>query len=136
MSDMSVLSSAHAVCVGDLFSTGCQAYVRNVRIFHTHLHAHARHSSLLRTRLHPHALHTSLSYVRTTYIQLVREGRFFMISTYARIFSFIQGFFDLKNRSAMMVSWWSKDHQKLSTGGLLHFPTRRGFLTREERICT
>jgi hypothetical protein len=50
-----------------------------------------------------------------------------MISTYARIFSFIQGFFDSKNRSAMMVSWWSKDHQKLSTGGLLHFPTRREF---------
>jgi hypothetical protein len=59
-----------------------------------------------------------------------------MISTYARIFSFIQGFFDLKNRSAMMVSWWSKDHQKLSTGGFIHFPLVGSFLTREEVPCT
>jgi hypothetical protein len=27
----------------------------------------------------------------------------------------------------MMVSWWSKDHQKLSTGGLLHFPPVESF---------
>jgi hypothetical protein len=49
-----------------------------------------------------------------------------MISTYARIFSFIQGFFDSENRSAKMVSWWSKDHQN-SLRVVSSFPTRREF---------
>jgi hypothetical protein len=79
----------------------------------THTHPHAQTSEIS----HAHAEHTSLSNARTTHPRIVCEERIFMISTYARIFSFIQGFFDLKNRSAMMVSWWSKDHQKLSTGG-------------------
>lgn len=103
------------VCVGDVFSTGCRAYVRIARFSHAPLSAHALHSSLFRTRLSGHAPHSSLP---RTHLRIVCEGRIFMISTYARIFSFIQGFFELKNRSAMMVSWWSKDHQKLSTGGL------------------
>ena len=127
---MSDLSPSHAVCVGDVFFTGCRAYVRIVRFSQTSPSAHALHYLLLRTRLSAHALHSSLP---RTHLRIVCEGKIFMISTYARIFSFIQGFFDLKNRSAMMVSWWSKDHQKLSTGGFIHFPPVESFSSHERK---
>ena len=86
-------------------------------------------SSLVHVRTHIHTLRRAESRTHTqniprcqahtphTYESFARRGFLLISYMHARIFSFIQGFFDLKNRSAMMVSWWSKDHQKLSTGG-------------------
>jgi len=130
---MSDLFPCAAVCVGDLFSTGCRAYVRIVRFSQTSPSAHALHSSLSHAHASTHTHYIPCCHARTTHPRIVCEGRIFMISTYARIFSFIQGFFELKNRSAMMVSWWSKDHQKLSTGGFIHFPPVESFSSHERK---